>query len=172
MTADPRRRALLLALAAAPLAALPLRAEDAPILIDWPDLIPPEVGSIYRGIASMGVVEHGALSVIPGAEEAFTAVTDKFNGKRVKMPGFIIPLDDGVEGVREILLAPFVGACIHVPPPPPNQLVYVKARTPYRDAGLFDPVWVTGIMSTAAQSTELADVGYMLDADTIEPYDG
>ena len=169
---DPHRRALLLGTLAAALAPSGLRAAADPILIDWGDLIPEGVDSVFRGLQSMGVLDHGAVWILPGMEEALTATTDRFNGARVKMPGFIIPLDGDSQGVREILLVPFVGACIHVPPPPPNQLVYVTTETPYRDAGLFDPVWVTGVFNEWPTETELAEVGYILEAEKIEPYDG
>ena len=47
-------------------------------------------------------------------------------GKPVKIPGFTVPLEDFASAATEFLLVPFVGACVHTPPPPPNQLVYVK----------------------------------------------
>ena len=68
------------------------------------------------------------------------------------------------------LLVPYVGACIHVPPPPPNQLVLVSTNMPYESKGLFEPVNVTGVFGTSAAETQLAQVGYALSADLIEPY--
>ncbi|CAN0590062.1 unnamed protein product, partial [Ectocarpus sp. 12 AP-2014] len=65
---------------------------------------------------------------------------------------------------------PYVGACIHVPPPPPNQLVLVTTDRPYENDGLFEPVVVTGMFGTAHTSTQLAEIGYALSADRIEPY--
>ena len=67
------------------------------------------------------------------------------------------------------ILVPFVGACVHVPPPPANQLVLVTTQTPFNSKGLYDPVNVTGRLNTASTSTELADVGYALVAQRIEP---
>ncbi len=69
---------------------------------------------------------------------------DKLDGKIVKIPGYIVPLDYSGTGVTEFMLVPYVGACIHVPPPPPNQLVYVTTDKPWDTMTLWEPVWVTG----------------------------
>ena len=88
-----------------------------------------------------------------------------------KCPGFIIPFDVGAEGVTDFMLVPYVGACIHTPPPPANQLVMVNAEQPWPDDQLWDPVWVTGTMRTQLQSTNLGQIGYMLTADEMEIYE-
>jgi len=69
--------------------------------------------------------------------------------------------------VKELLLVPFVGACIHVPPLPSNQVIHVMALTGFKFRDLFDPVWVTGRLTVMQSSTDLADAGYALAADTI-----
>lgn len=164
-------RCLLAALLALGTATAPhVRAADAPIVLDWVDLIPPEAGVLPGTLRSLGIVQHGEMTVAPGAE-AGSAVTSAFNGRLVKLPGFVVPLDWDGEGTRTFLLVPYVGACIHVPPPPPNQLVLVTSERPYPLASLFEPVWVTGLFGTAAMTTELAEVGYALSAERIDPYE-
>ena len=76
---------------------------------------------------------------------------------------------DGNE-TSEFLLVPYFGACIHVPPPPPNQIVYVQTVTGYPLKGLFDAVWVTGVMSAQAHLNEIGDAGYTLQATIVEPF--
>lgn len=88
----------------------------------------------------------------------------------MRLAGFVLPLDYTGEGVTSFLLVPFVGACIHVPPPPANQLVLVTTQTPYQSKGLFSPVIVTGMFGTAATRSQIADIGYALSADRIDPY--
>jgi hypothetical protein len=106
------------------------------------------------------------------------ATKGEYNGKLVAIAGYLLPLDFNDEGVKEFLLVPNVGACIHVPPPPPNQVVYVKTERPYIMADIFDSVLVTGTMRVASVSKNLSlvdganqvDAGYSVKADSIEAY--
>lgn len=90
------------------------------------------------------------------------------DGKRVHIGGYVVPLDFDATHIKEFLLVPFVGACIHVPPPPANQIIYVKADKGFDVKGQFDPVYVTGTMRTLPTSTGLADAGYSIDAEQID----
>ena len=67
-----------------------------------------------------------------------------------------------------VLLVPFVGACIHVPPPPTNQIIYVKMEKGLEITGQFDPVNVVGTLKTETSFTGIADAGYSLDAETVD----
>ncbi len=77
----------------------------------------------------------------------------------------------GAKGVTEFILVPYIGACIHTPPPPPNQLVLVSTKTPWPSDNLWDAVWVTGQMRTQLVSTELAEIGYALTAERMDIYE-
>ncbi len=103
----------------------------------------------------------------PGAGAAPAVVTE-LDGRRVRIGGYVVPLDFDATSVKEFLLVPFVGACIHVPPPPPNQIIYVKTAKGFDVAGSFDPVYVTGTLKVASQYTGLAETGYAIDADKVE----
>jgi hypothetical protein len=103
----------------------------------------------------------------PGSDQPPRVVGD-LNGKRVKLGGYVVPLDFEATTIKEFLLVPFVGACIHVPPPPANQIVYVKSDNGFQITGQFDPVWVTGTLKTETAFTGLADAGYSLDAESVE----
>jgi len=104
----------------------------------------------------------------PGGDRPPRVVTS-LNGKRVRIGGYVVPLDFESTTVKEFLLVPFVGACIHVPPPPANQIVYVKAGKGFEIGNAFDPVTVTGTIKTETAFTGLADAGYSIDAETVEP---
>ena len=93
-----------------------------------------------------------------------------WNGQIVRLPGFVVPIEYSGNSVTAFILVPFLGACIHVPPPPANQLVFVTTAKPYKSAGLHAPVNVIGMFGTASQSTQLADISYALSADIIKPY--
>lgn len=105
-------------------------------------------------------------------------VVDDLDGQVIRMPGYALPLELSEDGVMEFLLVPYVGACIHSPPPPPNQMVFVTLREEYKMQSLYDPVWITGRLRTEPSSRSLSFVdgqsqvstGYALDAITIEPY--
>jgi hypothetical protein len=106
------------------------------------------------------------------------AINGELDGKVVRMPGYLLPLEFSGKEVTEFLLVPYVGACIHSPPPPPNQIVHVKPDKPVANLQVFAPIWVTGKMSTTAAKKSLSlvdgaadiDVGYAIKASAVEPY--
>ena len=94
---------------------------------------------------------------------------EKVNGKRVKIPGFIVPLEDENRKVTEFLLVPSPQACIHVPPPPPNQMVYVKMKTGV-EVTVGAPVWVYGDFKIATKRSQYGEVSFEIVGETVEPY--
>lgn len=162
----PSRRTLLATGAAA--LVFPTAARAGLIEIGWDDLIPP-------GVPYSEIIAEGEIDVVndtwnPIFDENGIKLNDALNGALIRMPGFIIPLELNAEGVTDFMLVPYVGACMHLPPPPPNQLVVARAETPWPDDALWDPVWVVGELRTELQSTELAQVGYSLRVDEMETY--
>ncbi len=98
-------------------------------------------------------------------------VVPGLDGKRVKLPGFVVPLEGDDDRVSEFLLVPYYGACIHVPPPPANQTVHVVTEEGHGYRGkLFDAVWVTGTLRVQSTSSDLANAGYSIRASRVEPY--
>lgn len=105
---------------------------------------------------------------------------ENLNGKSVRIPGYLLPLEFDGDKVTEFFLVPYVGACIHTPPPPPNQIVHVKTEEAYTtDGGLYTPVWVNGLMKTEQSQSSLnlvdgsSDIpsSYALEAISVEPYE-
>jgi hypothetical protein len=109
-----------------------------------------------------------------------TSVVGELDGTTIRMPGFVLPIEYAGTKVTEFLLVPWVGACIHTPPPPPNQIVHVVVdEGSARESGsMFEPVWVTGDMFTKATVRNLylndgsgdINIGYTLTASLVEPY--
>ena len=99
-------------------------------------------------------------------------VRPELDGQTVKLPGFTVPLEGDSQETRSFLLVPYYGACIHVPPPPANQTVYVL-REPGKGTrlGEFDVVWVTGTMSVKRTENDMAEAGYTLYATEVAPYE-
>lgn len=95
-----------------------------PVLIDWRDL--------------------GGLDLVTGKAPASLQALD---GKVVRIAAFIVPLEDDMQESDEFLLVPYFGACVHTPPPPPNQMVYVKMRgNKTVKIGWWDPVIFEGVL--------------------------
>jgi len=80
------------------------------------------------------------------------------DGQMVRIPGYALPLEHIDTGIKELLLVPYVGACIHVPPPPANQTIYVTLEDPYIARTLYEPVWITGRMYIKSTSKALSFV--------------
>ncbi len=107
------------------------------------------------------------------------AVREDLDGQKIRMPGYLLPLDITEGEVVEFLLVPWVGACIHTPPPPPNQIVYVQASTPWKVQGQWEPVFVEGTMKTGDITKGLffvdgsADIhiGYTLESALVTPFE-
>lgn len=97
----------------------------------------------------------------------------KLDGKKVKIPGFVSPLDESDGKVTEFLLVPYFGACIHVPPPPLNNTLLIKPQPQYAIPfdKTYEPVWVLGSMQVETTSTDLAQAGYLIEEAIIEEYD-
>lgn len=102
---------------------------------------------------------------------ASTKVIESMNGKPIRIAGFIVPLEyDDEQIVTEFFLVPFFGACIHVPPPPPNQIIYVKYPKGIKLEVLYDPFWITGILNTTQIANDMATAAYTLEMHSYEVY--
>ncbi len=99
-------------------------------------------------------------------------------GKEIRLAGYLLPLEFSETGDTDFLLVPYVGACIHVPPPPPNQIVFVRLSKKFIAKDLYTPVWVQGAMKTKQSSKALSlidgtrdiSIGYHIDGAEIEVY--
>jgi hypothetical protein len=161
-----RRKLITSALASA---ALPRAAlAKPPTKITWDDLIPP--GVPYSEIVAAGEMDETNDIWQPIFDENATKLNPVLDGAYIKMPGYIIPIDQSTDGVTSFVLVPYVGACLHTPPPPANQLVFVTTNKPWPSDNLWDAVWVTGQMQHELQSTEVAETGYLLKAEEMETY--
>jgi len=168
--ARPDRRSFLTGLAALPvMAGWPAAARsDEFIDLDWEDLLPEGETTVPYALRSL--LPHDESRPMSSAQPASSGVRSDWNGQIVRLPGFIVPIETSGSGVTAFILVPFVGACVHVPPPPANQLVFVTTPTPYETEGLFEPVNVIGMFGVSSLSTHIADIGYALSAEKIEPF--
>lgn len=112
--------------------------------------------------------------VLAGLDYSNGKATDtlkKLEGKMVRIPGFVVPLDDFQDEGAEFLLVPYYGACVHTPPPPPNQIVMVgMSGKKAIKLNLFDAVWLSGRLKIASVESPYGTVGYQLEGLKVEPY--
>lgn len=92
------------------------------------------------------------------------------DGERIRIPGFVIPLERAGNNVSEFLLVPYFGACIHTPPPPSNQIIHVRISKPLANMRTMDTMWVSGVMHAGKIDTEMGQAGYQLKAEWVTPY--
>jgi hypothetical protein len=91
-------------------------------------------------------------------------------GQAVRIPGFVVPLEDSKEGLKEFLLVPYFGACIHSPPPPANQIIHVLPKTPVKGVRSMDTVWISGVLATGRTDTYMGASSYRIEATAVAPY--
>lgn len=91
-------------------------------------------------------------------------------GQKVRIPGFVVPLEDSAEGMKEFLLVPYFGACIHSPPPPANQIIHIVPKTPAKGLRSMDAVWIHGVLSTERTDSYMGMAGYRIEAQEVLPY--
>jgi len=158
--------------------------ESAPLTnvteILWEDLIPddfvpPEnyINMSEQEIDKLmdGSDESNAIIESINEKLAYAPVVPELDGKLVKIPAYITPLEfEGQSKISEFLLVPYVGACIHVPPPPANQIVFAKVREAIKFNDMYEPVWAIGTLRTETVTSELAESGYKLEVEQILPY--
>lgn len=173
------------ALAAPAKTAPALPPKHVEITVQWPDLVPPED---RRKLVNPGNVDHGrgpdqprkalsggdvfnALEAAANPPEIRTVAA--YNGRKIRLAGYIVPVDYNKQGkITVFYLVPYFGACIHLPPPPANQIVYVRYPQGFEPAALYDPFWVSGEIKLENMYSEMADSGYSMKASKISPYTG
>ncbi|MDR1164286.1 MAG: DUF3299 domain-containing protein [Deltaproteobacteria bacterium] len=177
-----RAGALALALGLFALGLFPAQAvgEESPYLekswLLWDDLVDPSWNpeEVFKDLRINEMSDND-----PRAEEVVAEFLNRWNqapinpgmnGRKIKIPGFVVPLDFEDSEIKEFFLVPFFGACIHVPPPPPNQIIYVQAQEPIRGLEAMEVVWVYGKIKAEKFETDMGNAGYTLPADRVELY--
>ncbi|MEL6727936.1 MAG: DUF3299 domain-containing protein [Pseudomonadota bacterium] len=167
--------------------------EGEPLTIMWEDLMPEgsekalirEYEEFYamlekRYAANMttladandpyAMIEEGSEFDFMPQLGSFETV-EELEGELVRIPGYVVPFDfDPKQRWKEFLFVPYMGACIHTPPPPPNQIVMVRVEEPMRVDDIWVPYWIEGTLMTEQSESDLASSAYTLTLDKIEPY--
>ncbi|MDP3272274.1 DUF3299 domain-containing protein [Limnobacter sp.] len=145
--------------------------------LQWDNLMPADWDPMaaFRGlnIAELQDNDPKAQEALEKMRKAWNdaPVNTAYTGKKVRIPGFAIPIEQSEKGVDELLLVPYFGACIHTPPPPANQIIHVKLSEPQPAVGAMQAYWVWGELTASKFSSELGDAAYLLSATGIQPYE-
>ncbi len=152
--------------AAAILLAAPLLAED-PRELEWLELMPEEEAKTW--LAESSEVDHSGFEA-PEPFQSYTTVGE-LDGEIVRIPGFVVPVEtDGNGKLKEFFLVPYFGACIHVPPPPANQIIYGRLEEPIPMVNIWDAFWMEGTLNIEDISNNTADAAYTMDVDRLVLY--
>ena len=144
---------------------------DTVVELDWRELLPENERSTFTGVAPPPVHDSRGEGGPPAVQVQDFTINKTLDGALVRLPGFIVPLEAvGSGGLQEFLLVPYFGSCIHVPPPPPNQLVYVHTNGRVAIDSIYDAYWITGRLHVQTRNTRLGSAAYELSADKVELY--
>jgi uncharacterized protein len=142
----------------------------APLTIDAQGARPAVPQMPTPGVASIDWRLLGQLDYVSGIP---SDTLKKLDGKRIRIPGFIVPLDDADEQGAEFLLVPYYGACVHTPPPPPNQMAFVSMSDGKQvKLWLFDAIWMEGTLRIVNYESPYGSVGYTIEGLSMRPYTG
>ncbi|MFM4805907.1 DUF3299 domain-containing protein [Aeromonas bivalvium] len=146
------------------LLALPSQGAESYKTLDWDALLPPG-----QSVLPPPPVPHdGDMSSVP---QPIGEVNQALDGQEIRLPGFVVPLEGDAKKITAFLLVPYFGACIHVPPPPTNQVVYVSYPKGAPVDDLWDAIWVKGKIRTVSTSQEMANTGYSMEAVEVTVYE-
>ena len=149
---------------------------SAPRTIGWEQLIPAGWDP-YKDLKALNL--QSLKDNDPKAEEALKKMRQMWDnapinplilGQNVRLPGYLVPLEDLPEGLKEFLLVPYFGACVHSPPPPANQIVHVKLDQAVKRFRNMDTVWVTGTLSATKTDSHMGVASYRIDAKGVTMY--
>lgn len=157
--------------------------------IQWTDLLPPDdlealmnppdyLDDIVDGSPEDQLLNEMTAKLPRSGEDRYqqalasTKVRQEYDKQNIKIPGFIVPLefDDNLI-VTEFFLVPFFGACIHVPPPPPNQIIYIQFEQGIRLDNMYDPFYIEGkLIIDTHDAGGMGKASYSMDAYRIYAY--
>ncbi len=143
-----------------------------PGTISWEDLVPETTRSSFKSGPPPAVHDYlSGESGLAAQQPQDYSVNASLDGHSIRLPGFIVPLELDAEGrVTEFFLVPYYGACIHVPPPAPNQMLYVTYPKGLVLESMYAAYWVSGKVSTHTRQSKLGSAAYALAASGIEQY--
>jgi uncharacterized protein len=144
--------------------------------LQWAELMPPDWDPMQRlrdrKLSQLGDGDPRAREILAQMQAAWSRAPTRpeLDGRSVRLKGYVVPIEFGWGGMREFLLVPYAGACIHTPPPPANQIVHVVASGRVQGLRSMDVVWVSGRLHVQRLQTDVGASGYQLEASHVAPF--
>jgi uncharacterized protein len=158
--------------ASAPAATAPAAVKT----VSWESLLPPNWDPMkeFRSLDLQGLSDGD-----PRANELMAKMRKSWDnapvnqtlvGQQVRIPGFVVPLEEGPDGLKEFLLVPYFGACIHSPSPPSNQIIHVLPKSAAKGYRSMDTVWITGTLASVQTDSFMGAASWRMEAVSVTPY--
>jgi hypothetical protein len=148
--------------------------------ISWEALVPknwdPSKPFRDMDLSALNDGDRKAMRVLEKLKEEWdnAPIDPSLDGRKIRIPGFVVPLEEEGRAVTEFLLVPYFGACIHVPPPPANQIIHVISAKPIMNLHVMDAVWVSGELKAARYSKQtpmgMGAAGYQINSIAVTAY--
>ena len=175
-TAQPQGVPLMKPPLAASAPAAAATATGAFRTISWEALVPANWDPFkeFRGL-DLNAMQDGdprATQMLKRMREVWDTapVNQQLIGQPVRIPGFVVPLEDTKDGVKEFLLVPYFGACVHSPPPPSNQIIHVLPKSAVKGLRSMDAVWVSGTLANTQTDSYMGAASWRVEAVSVAPY--
>ncbi len=117
---------------------------------------------------------QGDLSALSSYEQALVSsnTISALDGVTVRIPGFVVPLEINEQQIiTRFFVVPYFGACIHLPPPAPNQMIHIETKQGIQLESIYEPIWVSGKLSTTLIEDDMATSAYSMEVYAIERYE-
>lgn len=164
-----------------------LLSADQPRALEWEELVPEgwNPNSVFdqftdEEFAAMSDEKYLILQKEAQAMLEAAPTVGALDGETVKIPGFMLPLEFDETNIKEFLLVPYFGACVHTPPPPANQIIHGKMQSDFAVSAMFEPVWISGRLKTLRSQQQLGEsgvsqtlnveTGYTMEVEEVTPY--
>ena len=145
-------------------------------VLNWEELVPtgwdPMKEFKDTNFGAMNDADPKTIALMKKVREVWdnAPANPALDGQPVRIPGFVVPLEESPTGLKEFLLVPYFGACIHSPPPPSNQVIHVLPQSLAKGVRSMDAVWISGTLTRVKGDSVMGASSYRMEAKLVEPY--
>ena len=162
-----------------------LANQTAPIDLKWASLLPSEEHEViarYQTTQPQSLEQMTAQvmrSINASKDQSYqdalisTNTMAEFENQIVSISGFIVPIDFyNDKSVKSFFFVPYFGACIHLPAPPPNQMIFVQLEQGFKDVDITKTYTLAGKLNIELFEDLMGTSAYTLDLVNVLPFYG